>query len=155
MRIESTQLAKEGKVLLGVLLGVLSHHEDQLEVVHAEGDVVERVDIREEDDVLDCLLDNVGVGCLQVQENAQARLVVWWLLADVGGENGLDVFNEVALKECSQRVADRVDLISRDGTGGSARGIGGSPTVGQGHERGPGTGVATSRWNCLSAGALM
>lgn len=43
------------------LLRVLRDHEDKLEVVHSERDVVQLVDVREEDDVLDRVLHDVRV----------------------------------------------------------------------------------------------
>jgi hypothetical protein len=40
-------------------LRVLRYHQDELEVVHSQRDVVELVDVREEDDVLDGILDDL------------------------------------------------------------------------------------------------
>jgi hypothetical protein len=45
------------------LLRVLSNHENELEVVHSQCDIVELVDVRQEDDVLDGILYDIGVIC--------------------------------------------------------------------------------------------
>lgn len=42
-------------------MGVLSDHENQLEVVHSQSYIVELVHIGKEDDVLDCILYDLGV----------------------------------------------------------------------------------------------
>lgn len=42
-------------------MGILRDHEDELEVVHSQSHVVELVDVREEDDVLDGVFDDIGV----------------------------------------------------------------------------------------------
>jgi len=43
------------------LLRILCDHEDELEVVHAQSNVVELIDFREKDDILDRILDDVRV----------------------------------------------------------------------------------------------
>jgi hypothetical protein len=71
--VQRSKLSQEREVFLRILgcqlsfsaeaylLRVLSHHEDKLEVVHPKRYVVELVDVRQEDDVLDGIFYNLGV----------------------------------------------------------------------------------------------
>ena len=115
---------------------VLSDHQNELEVVHAQRDVIQLVHVREEDDVLDGVLDNVCVvrctcqlccasrvpSCprahsrltLQGVQHAEAGLIVCRPLANVRGEDCLDVLHDVPLEDGSEGVADRVDLVAGD-----------------------------------------
>lgn len=50
------------------LLRVLRYHKDELEIVHSQCDIIQLVDVREEDDVLDSILDDLCmVGCSSQQ----------------------------------------------------------------------------------------
>lgn len=110
------------------LLGILRNHENKLEAVHPKGNVVQPFRIRQEDDVLDRIFHDVLVlrctspcqheqqewmmkQALQLQKHTQASLIVRWLLADVCGEDCLDVFDEIYLEQIADRVAEGVDLV--------------------------------------------
>jgi hypothetical protein len=75
--IQRAQFSQERQILLWVLvpsvteryhkectahlLRVLRNHQDQLEVVHPERDVIQPIHVGKEDDELDRVLDDVGV----------------------------------------------------------------------------------------------
>jgi hypothetical protein len=60
IRWQPVQLVQERKILLGVLLRLLGHHHNQGEVIHAQGNVIQLVDIHQIDGVLEsfCCCDH-------------------------------------------------------------------------------------------------
>lgn len=103
------------------LLRILRDHEHQLEIVHPQRDVVQLVDVGQEDDILDGLLHDLRMLVLQMQQQAETRLIVWRLLAHVRREDRLDVLDHAGgLEEAADSVADVVDLRGWDGR---ARGV--------------------------------
>lgn len=126
-------------------MGVLSNHENQLEVVHSQSHIIELVHIGKEDDVLDCILYDLGVvrysftnqqakktssnrrrrrrrwmsrHTLQLQKDSQPGFVIGRNLAHMRGKNRLDVFFQSAgFEEGTKRIADGVDLVGRDSRG--------------------------------------
>lgn len=56
---------------------------------------------------------------LKLQQETKTRFVVWWRLADMGGEDGLGVLEQITLLQAgSDRVADGVDFVLPKFAGG-------------------------------------
>jgi hypothetical protein len=94
------------------LLRVLSDHEHEGEVVHAQREVEELVGITEEDDVLDGVLRPRRVLGLELHEDLERRFVILRLLPHVRSEDRVGVVKDVALLEFgADEVANEVALV--------------------------------------------
>lgn len=76
---------------------MLSDHEHEREVVHAQRKVEELVGITEEDDVLDCVFCSRRILGLELNEDLECRFVILRLLPDVRSEDRVGAVEDVTL----------------------------------------------------------
>ena len=109
------------------LLRILSDHEDELEIVHSQSDIVQLIDVGQEDDVFDGVFDDLGVVgymistyrdlghselTLQLEQESQGRLVICRLFTCVCGQYRFDVFDQILrFEQFAKSITDGVDFV--------------------------------------------
>ncbi|TFB02084.1 hypothetical protein CCMA1212_006097 [Trichoderma ghanense] len=107
---KDVEVLNEGEIFPGVSLGLLRDKQSQVKIVQAESVLIHAVDVHQETNVLHCLFRQFFIFLHQLSNERQAVIQGGRDLADVRGDDVLEVSLLAGLEGLEDGITDGIDL---------------------------------------------